>query len=115
MTSRRIARAAAALALAAGSTTAVIAAAGPASAITCTPIHTLAYYPPVNGPASVAGQNYMYCDGFRDYLTMDIYKLESGTWVQVATGPGHAAYLCNGTTSNQFKDQSGDQISAPCV
>lgn len=82
---------------------------------TCTHVHSL-FYDQTLVP-SITGQNYLYCTpgGYRDYLTMTISKYESGTWVQVASGPGHASYNCNGTTMNMYEDNSGDVITAPCV
>jgi hypothetical protein len=126
MRSGRITRFAAVLILVAGTTTGMSALALPAQAATarpglsaggsaaCTPAHSI-FYNGGNTPPDVTAINWELCDGFHISFPATIYKDESGTWVQVASGSGEAFYYCNGTTANQYMNQSGQVITAPCV
>ncbi len=125
MKSGRITRFAAVLVLVAGTTTGISALALPAQAATarpaagpvgsgCTMVHDI-FYNGGNTPPDVTALNWEICDGFRIDFPATIYKEESGTYVQVATGSGEAFYYCNGTTANEYKNQSGMVTSAPCV
>jgi hypothetical protein len=125
MRSARIGRFAAVLVLVAGTTTGMAALALPAQAATaapalgptgtgCTMEHDI-FYNGGNTPPDVTALNWENCDGFRIEFPATISKDEAGTWVQVATGSGDAFYYCNGTTANQYKNQSGQIITATCV
>ncbi len=116
MKSGRIARFAAVLVLTAGTTTGLLMLALPAQAVpaACNVVHSI-FYNGGNTPPDVTAINWEVCDGFRIDFPATIYKNESGTWVQVANGEGEAFYYCNGTTDNQYKNQSGQTITATCV
>jgi hypothetical protein len=88
----------------------------PAQAVpaACNVVHSI-FYNGGNTPPDVTAINWEVCDGFRIDFPATIYKNESGTWVQVANGEGEAFYYCNGTTDNQYKNQSGQTITATCV
>jgi hypothetical protein len=115
----RISRFAAVLVLVAGPTAGIAALAGPAQAATAVPAScTSADGSNYNGgdiPPEIVALNWEICDGFHVNFPAAIYKDESGTWVEVASGSGEASYVCNGTTENQYKNQSGVTITAPCV
>ena len=66
-------------------------------------------------PPHVAGEHLLNCPPVHGNLPVTIYKDESGSWVAVASGSGLAFYYCNGSVMNAYKDNSGDQITAPCT
>ena len=128
MTLRRLARVGAAMALAAGSVTGTFGLGASAQASVhaapaqCSKPLSLIHYYQYSTPPYVVAEHFEECSlaqSVRPYflvgLPVTIYKLESGTWVSVATGEEIAEYYCNGTTTNEYKDQSGDEVSAPCV
>jgi hypothetical protein len=73
-------------------------------------------YDPYTSPPQIAAENYLICPPpiHECGLEVIIYRLENGSWVEVATGETIAVVYCSGTFSTTYKDQSGDEVTAPC-
>jgi hypothetical protein len=126
MNSRRFVRFAATLVLASGTMAiapvlavqAQAAVRSPSSAAIpqCTAEHEQdIFYNAYTVPPMIVAENEEVCGQIHVEEPATIYKYESGSWVQVATGSGYAYYYCNGSTDNKYEDQAGQQVTAPCV
>jgi hypothetical protein len=126
MSAGKIARLGAAVALAVGAAAGVPALAGQAQAsvrtslahasLQCTTEHEQdIFYNGSTIPPEVIAENEYVCGQIHVESPATIYKYESGSWVEVASGSGFAYYYCNGSTDNKYEDQAGQVITAPCV
>jgi hypothetical protein len=73
-------------------------------------------YDQYTSPPEVVAENYLTCPPpiHECGLQTTIYQDESGTWVEVATGNEIAVVYCSGSFMTTYKDQSGDEVTAPC-
>jgi hypothetical protein len=126
MGARKIVWRAVVLALAAGTVAGVPALAGQAQASArispvtaipqCTTEHVQdIFYNGSTTPPEVVAENEYVCGQIHVESPAAIYKDESGTWVEVATGSGFAYYHCNGSAANKYEDQAGQVITASCA
>lgn len=73
-------------------------------------------YDQFSNPRRIVAEHYITCPPPVPMcgLQVIIYRLVNGSWQEVTSGETIAVVYCSGSISTTYKDQSGDQVTAPC-